>query len=160
MAARFELVHVIMIAGALSVIACGDSPAEPDNRLIPVPIAFDVSNEDGFVDDLGNFNSTKERYVVGDGGDSDPNGLVYEITLTNNLDVPLIGPVVTSELAPESGILICRGLLDQSPFGANPSTGAVTGGDCALEGFRWDVGILDGGTTAVLSELDRSALRG
>lgn len=74
MTARFELVHVIMIVGALSLIACGDSPAEPGNRLIPIPIAFDVSNEDGFVDDLGNFNSAKERYVVGEGGDGDHTG--------------------------------------------------------------------------------------
>jgi len=136
---------------AFWIIACGDSPADPDSRLIPIPVALDVSNEDGFVDEGGFFNSAEDHFVVGEGGDDNPNELVYEITVTNTIDLPIFVVEVNTEVAPHSGILVCRSLLDQAPGGAaNPSIGAVTGGDCSPEGFRWDVGSLDGGTTASL----------
>ncbi|MGH7572255.1 MAG: hypothetical protein ACREMK_10470 [Gemmatimonadota bacterium] len=142
---------ILLFACGSWAIACGDSPAEPDNRLIPISVAFEVSNEDGFVDELGFFNAAKDHFVVGEGSSGDPDGLVYEIAVTNTIDLPVFGMVVSSEVSPHAGILACRELLDQAPGdGANPSAGTIEGGDCAPEGFRWAVGRLDGGNTAVL----------
>lgn len=130
---------------------CGDSPAEPDGNGTFVPVALDISHEDGAIGGAF-FDSAKDHFVIGEGGAQLPNELVYEIVVTNSLATPVREVVVTSELAPSSGILGCAETLAQDPAGGtNPNVGSViVGDDCSSPGLFWAIGTLDPGAAAVL----------
>ena len=48
-----------------------------------VAIELDISNEDGFLDAAGVFQSAKDIFHVGDGSAAEPDSLIYELTVTN-----------------------------------------------------------------------------
>jgi hypothetical protein len=118
-----------------------------------VTIELDVNNEDGFVDEAGAFQSAKEQFVVGEGGDdADSLAFVYRIEVINQSAFAATNVAIVDEVAPNTGAIECRGLLATSPEGggANPNIGSVVGGDCSDSGFTWDIGTLNGGESAVL----------
>lgn len=113
-------------------------------------MALDVSNEDGEIS-AGTFNPANDRFEVGHGGAENPTSLVYEISVTNQSGDPVNDLVATVAVAPHSGILACRGVLDLGPaVEANPTTGLIVGGDCTSDGLVWQIGTLDGGESAIL----------
>ncbi|HET6341269.1 MAG TPA: carboxypeptidase regulatory-like domain-containing protein [Gemmatimonadota bacterium] len=140
------------------VTASGDTPvgtiSDSDIACVTttVTIELDVSNEDGFIDEAGAFQSTKEQFLVGEGGDdADSLAFVYEVTVTNQSLFSATGVTIVDEVAPNTGAIECRGILATGEGGgANPSVGSVVGGDCAPGGFTWDIGTLDPGVEAVL----------
>ncbi len=142
---------VLLLICAVSATGCGDSPAEPTDGPRPLPVALDISNEDG---EIGGsfFDSAKDHFMIGEGGPQQPNALIYEITVTNNLGTPAHEVIVTSELAPHSGILGCGELLAQDPAGgSNPNIGSVIiGDDCSSPGLFWGIGTLGAGESASL----------
>jgi hypothetical protein len=140
------------------VTASGDTPvgtiSDSDIACVTttVTIELDVSNEDGFIDEAGAFQSTKEQFLVGEGGDdADSLAFVYEVTVTNQSLFSATGVTIVDEVAPNTGAIECRGILATGEGGgANPSVGTVVGGDCAPGGFTWNIGTLDPGVEAVL----------
>jgi uncharacterized repeat protein (TIGR01451 family) len=141
------------------VTASGDTPvgtiSDSDIACVTttVTIELDVNNEDGFVDEAGAFQSAKEQFVVGEGGDdADSLAFVYRIEVINQSAFAATNVAIVDEVAPNTGAIECRGLLATSPEGggANPNIGSVVGGDCSDSGFTWDIGTLNGGESAVL----------
>ncbi|HUF90503.1 MAG TPA: hypothetical protein VMR66_11065, partial [Gemmatimonadota bacterium] len=107
-----------------------------------IAIELDISNEDGFIDASGDFQSAKEIFEVGDGGAADPNGLVYEIMITNqSANFTATGVRVVDLVAPNTGIIEWRETLfvSQGTVSAASNTG-----------FTWTIGNLGPNTGATL----------
>lgn len=123
----------------------GDELTETDISCVTlsVSIEMDVSNEDGFIDDGGQFVSDKEIFVVGESGDD----FVYRIQVTNQSTFTATNVEVEDEVAPNSGIFIFEAII------GTPTHGTVSGESDS--GFFWDIGDLGPGEVA---QLDFSAI--
>ncbi|MGH7572260.1 MAG: hypothetical protein ACREMK_10495, partial [Gemmatimonadota bacterium] len=141
------------------VTASGDTPVgtitDQDIACVTttVTIELDVNNEDGFLDEAGAFQSSKEQFLVGEGGDdADSLAFVYRVEVINQSTFAATGVQVVDEVAPNTGAIVCRGLLATSPEGggANPNRGTVAGGDCSTTGFTWSVDSIPGGQNALI----------
>lgn len=106
-----------------------------------VAIELDITNEDGFLDAAGIFQSAKEIFHVGDGSAAEPDSLVYELTVTNQSSFTATGVKIVDLVAPNTGIIEWRADLFHSQ-------GTVTGTSNA--GFTWTIGTLAPGTGATL----------
>lgn len=134
--------------------SCGSTTAGPVERPSVPPLALSLSNEDGFVDGsgaFGFFDSAAEGFSVGDGGNGNPSAFVFQISVTNQSSFGISDIVVENDIAPHTGIAVCREILVSAPDGFdNPSQGTVAGGNCSPDGFRWEIGTLEGGESASL----------
>lgn len=134
--------------------ACGDTAAGPVERPSVPPLELSLSNEDGFIDRsgvFGVFSSAAEGFAVGDGGNGKAEAFVFRLSVTNQSAFGISDIIVTDEIAPHTGIAICREVLVSTPDGFdNPSLGTVAGGNCSPDGFVWEIGILGGGESADL----------
>lgn len=106
-----------------------------------IAIELDISNEDGFLDASGTFQSAKDIFHVGDGSAAEPDSLVYELTVTNQSQFTATGVRIVDLVAPNTGIIEWR----QTLF---VSQGTVTGASNA--GFTWNIGTLPPNTGATL----------
>ena len=106
-----------------------------------IAIELDISNEDGFLDAAGTFQSGKDIFHVGDGSAAEPDSLVYELMVTNQSGFTATGVRIVDLVAPNTGIIEWR----QTLF---VSQGTVTGASNA--GFTWNIGSLPPGTGATL----------
>lgn len=123
--------------------AGGQSLVETDLACVTTTVAIelDLSNEDGFVDAGGQFQTAKEIFKVGETG----NDFVYQVTVTNqspNLTATNVRIVNTA--APNTGIFTCVAIR-------SVTQGSTTG--CTVAGtttFTWTIGSLAPGATARL----------
>ena len=109
-----------------------------------VAIELDISNEDGFLDAAGVFQSAKDIFHVGDGSAAEPDSLIYELTVTNQSAFTATGVRIVDLVAPNTGII-------EYVASARPrfiSQGTVTGESTA--GFTWNIGTLPPNTGATL----------
>jgi uncharacterized repeat protein (TIGR01451 family) len=106
-----------------------------------VAIELDISNEDGFLDASGTFQSAKDIFHVGDGSAAEPDSLIYEITVTNQSGFTATGVRIVDLVAPNTGIIEWRATRFVSQ-------GTVTGTSSA--GFTWNIGTLPPNTGATL----------
>jgi uncharacterized repeat protein (TIGR01451 family) len=107
-----------------------------------IAIELDITNEDGFLDASGAFQSGKDIFHVGDGSATEPDSLVYELTVTNRSGFTATGVKIVDLVAPNTGIIEWR----QTRF-VSPGT-SVSGASNA--GFTWTIGTLGPGTGATL----------
>jgi uncharacterized repeat protein (TIGR01451 family) len=108
---------------------------------LTVAIELDVSNEDGFRDAAGVFQSAKEIFRVGDGGLGRENELIYQVIITNRSAFTATGVTVVDAVAPNSGIIEFRNVIT-----GFPTVGSVSGTSNA--GFTWNIGSLGPGASA------------
>ena len=88
---------------------------------------------------------------MGDGGDGKADAFVFRLSVTNQSAFAISDIIVVDEIAPHTGIALCREILASTPGGIdNPSQGTVAGGNCSPDGFRWEIGTLEGGDSASL----------
>jgi len=114
--------------------------------ILPGAIEFDVSNEDGFRDAAGVFQSAKEVFFVGDGGAARPNELVYQVIITNRSTVFTATNVrVVDAVGPVSGRVECRAIIAGFPTTGTTSPAAPA---CNASGFTWNIGSLGPGVSA------------
>jgi uncharacterized repeat protein (TIGR01451 family) len=106
-----------------------------------IAIELDISNEDGFLDASGTFQSGKDIFHVGDGSAAEPDSLVYEVQVTNQSGFTATGVRIVDLVAPNTGIIEWR----QTLF---VSQGTVSGTSAA--GFTWNIGTLAPNTGAIL----------
>ncbi|MFN2384478.1 MAG: carboxypeptidase regulatory-like domain-containing protein [Gemmatimonadota bacterium] len=111
----------------------------------PPPIEFDVSNEDGFRDAGGVFQSSKETFRVGDGGAARPDSLIYQVIVTNRSAFTATGVRVVDAVAPNNGNIVCRTILTGFPTRGTTTPAAPA---CNTTGFTWNIGTLPGGASA------------
>ena len=110
--------------------------------VLPGAVEFDVSNEDGFRDAAGVFQSAKEVFRVGDGSAARPNELIYQVIITNrSATFTATNVVVRDFVAPNSGIIEFREVI-----AGFPTRGTVSGTSNA--GFTWNIGTLGPGQSA------------
>lgn len=114
----------------------------------PTP-SLALSNEDGFIDAGGVFQSAKEQYSVGESGGD----FVYQVIVTNNGQVPASGVRVVDQVAPNIGIF-------RTDFvrGGFPTKGSVRA--FGAGGFTWDVGTLSPGESAEIQFMARATAVG
>ena len=106
-----------------------------------IAIELDISNEDGFLDGSGTFQSGKDIFHVGDGSAAEPDSLVYEVQVFNQSGFTATGVRIVDLVAPNTGIIEWR----QTLF---VSQGTVSGASNA--GFTWNIGTLAPNTGATL----------
>ncbi|MBW3660156.1 MAG: DUF11 domain-containing protein [Gemmatimonadetes bacterium] len=136
------------------VTARGTNPAgtliETDIACVTLVVAIemDISNEDGFIDEGGQFQSAKEEFTVGESGED----FAYQVIITNQSQFTATGVLVEDLLAPNTGIFTFDGLRD-----GFPTRGSVSG--VSESGFTWDIGTLGPGEFAEIqffAEAERS----
>jgi uncharacterized repeat protein (TIGR01451 family) len=111
-------------------------------QVLPGAIELDLSNEDGFRDAAGVFQSAKEVFRVGDGGTGRENELVYQVVVTNRSTVfAATNVVITDVVAPNSDIIEFRAVIT-----GFPTRGTVSG--TSADGFTWTIGTLGPGESA------------
>jgi uncharacterized repeat protein (TIGR01451 family) len=110
---------------------------------LTVAIELDISNEDGFRDAAGVFQSAKEIFRVGDGGVGRENELVYQVIITNRSAFTATNVVALDAVAPNSGIIEFRNIIT-----GFPTVGSVSGTSNA--GFTWTIPSLGPGVSAEL----------
>jgi uncharacterized repeat protein (TIGR01451 family) len=104
--------------------------------ILPGAVEFDVSNEDGFRDAGGVFQSAKEIFRVGDGGAARPNDLIYQVIITNRSTVfTATNVVVVDRVAPNTAIIAWVATIT-----GFPTRGSV--GSTSAAGFTWTIGTL------------------
>lgn len=99
-----------------------------------VTIEFDISNEDGFIDAGGAFQSSKEIFQVGE-------DVIYQVIITNQSAFTATNVEVVDEVAPNTSAIDFDAALT-----GFPTMGAISGASAA--GFFWDIGDLNGGESA------------
>lgn len=125
------------------VTARGTNPAgtlvETDISCITTTVAIemDISNEDGFIDAGGVFQSNKEIFTVGETGDD----FAYQVIITNQSTFTATGVEVTDLVAPNTGIFTY--VDGRTGF---PTRGTISGE--SPTGFFWDIGTLGPGESA------------
>jgi uncharacterized repeat protein (TIGR01451 family) len=108
--------------------------------VLPGAVEFDVSNEDGFRDAGGVFQSAKEIFLVGDGNAAAPDALVYQVIVTNRSTVFTATNVrVVDQVAPNTGNIVCRSIVAGFPTVGTTVPAAPA---CNLTGFTWNIGTL------------------
>lgn len=98
-------------------------------------IQLEIVNEDGILRPDGTFDATVETFHVGDGGDEEPDGLVYRIEIRNGSCPTFSDARVAAELDP-AGVVAYRG-----PLEGYPTAGTVT--ESSDERVVWDIGDLE-----------------
>lgn len=152
---------VIKLLALALLTVCGDPGAGPVEPPPVPPLGLFISHDDGYLLPFGGlFISSADGFQVGDGGDMEPDSFFFRVLIANVSSTPISGIRVTDELAPHSGIAVCREVPTLSPIGqnleevnprmANPSVGTVVGGNCSPDGFVWEVGTLEGEERAEL----------
>lgn len=150
--AHWQGISTSTLAFACSLAtACGDTAAGPVERRPVPPLELSLSNEDGFIDDAGVFQSAAEGFEVGAGGDGRTDEFILLLSVTNQSAFAISDIRVTDEVAPHTGIAVCREIPPSSPDGSeNPSIGTIDSPDCSAGGFVWQIGTLNGGELAQL----------
>ena len=149
-----------LLAAAL-LTACGETGADPVEHPPVPPLGLFISHDDGYLRPFaGLFISSADGFQVGDGGDMEPDSFLFHVFIANVSSTPISGIRVTDEIAPHSGIAVCREVPTLSPIGqnleeviprmANPSVGIIFGANCSPDGFVWEIGTLDEGEDATL----------
>ena len=110
--------------------------------VLPGAVEFDVTNEDGFRDAGGVFQSSKEIFNVGDGGTGKENEMIFQVIITNRSTVFTATNVrVVDLVAPNSSIFVWRATIT-----GFPTLGTVSGTSSA--GFTWTIGTMTPGQSA------------
>jgi uncharacterized repeat protein (TIGR01451 family) len=125
---------------ARATTAGGQSLVETDLACVTTVIAIelDVSNEDGFIDAGGVFQSAKEIFTVGETG----NAFTYQVIITNQSpNLTATGVRVVDQVAPNSGRFSFASF--RTGFPTQGGTSAVSG-----NGFTWTIGSLGPGASA------------
>jgi uncharacterized repeat protein (TIGR01451 family) len=108
---------------------------------LTVAIELDISNEDGFRDAAGVFQSAKEIFRIGDGGLGRENELIYQVIVTNRSAFTATNVVMVDRTAPNSGIIEFRNVIT-----GFPTVGTVSATSNA--GFTWTIPSLGPGVSA------------
>lgn len=133
-------------------MACGNTGSGPVERPPVPPLGLGIFHEDGiFLPFGGLFVPGANGFQVGDGSEAEPDSFVFRINIYNASAFAISDVRVTDEIAPHSGIAVCREIPAMTPFGtANPNRGTIVGGNCSPDGFVWEIGPLLPGQQALL----------
>jgi len=96
-------------------------------------ISLGLSNEDGFLDASGVFQSARGAFLVDDGEGARADSLVYELQVVNESEITATGITVRNDVDPSTGIIRWR----QTLF---TSQGNVV--NASDNGFTWNIGTL------------------
>ncbi|HUP20875.1 MAG TPA: carboxypeptidase regulatory-like domain-containing protein [Gemmatimonadota bacterium] len=101
-------------------------------------IEMDITNEDGFIDAGGVFQTAKEFFTVGEDGED----FVFQVIITNQSpNLTATGVKVVDQVAPNTGRFSFQAF--RTGFPTKGSTSAVSG-----NGFTWTIGPLGPGESA------------